>query len=224
MTEPLLPPPDSPELRQAIIDACCRLRQGGYIVGTWGNVSVRLAEGLVITPSALDYAVLTPDDLVVVSWQGRTLRGRRVPSSEAELHRRLLLARPDLAAVVHTHPPYASSLACAHRGLPVMVEDMAQIIGADVRCTPYTPGGRHQALAEAAVAGMGGGTAVLLANHGVVVAGRSLDEAVIATQVLEKAAFIYLTAVAVGGIVPIPAEMVAEERHRYLFKYGKPDQ
>ncbi len=221
MTEPL---PDSPELRQSIIDACRRLRQGGYIVGTWGNVSVRLADGLVITPSALDYDLLTPDDLVVVSWQGQALRGDRVPSSEVELHRQLLLARPDLGAVVHTHPPSASALACAHRDLPVMVEDMAQIIGADVRCTSYTPGGRHQALAAAAVAGMGEGTAVLLANHGVVVAGRTLAEAVIATQVLEKAAFIYLSAVPVGGIVPIPAEMVAEERHRYLYKYGKPGQ
>jgi L-fuculose-phosphate aldolase len=214
--------PDTTELRREIIAACLRLSELGFCIGTWGNVSVRLTDGLLITPSRMDYAIMQPEDLVVVAWTGERLRGHRVPSSEKELHRLLLQRRPDLGAIVHTHSPHASALAAAHRDLPVCLEDMAQIIGGVVRCTPYTPGGRHRALAEAGCAAIGpDAAAVLLANHGPIVGGRTLGEAVIAAQVLEKAARVFLLAESVGGARSIPAEQVAEERHRYFFKYGK---
>ena len=222
--QPCPPVSDSNELRRAVIAACLRLSELGFCIGTWGNVSVRVTDGLLITPSRLDYSVMQPEDLVVVSWKGERLRGRRLPSSETELHRLLLERRPDLGAIVHSHSPYASALAAAHRDLPVCLEDMAQIIGGTVHCAAYTPGGRHRDLAEAAAAAIGNtAMAVLLANHGPIVGGRSLDEAVIAAQVLEKAARVHLYAEAVGGGHAIAPELVAEERHRYLFKYGKED-
>jgi L-fuculose-phosphate aldolase len=218
------PVADTNELRRAVIAACLRLSDLGFCIGTWGNVSVRVTDGLLITPSRMDYTIMQPEDLVVVSWKGEKLRGRRVPSSETELHRLLLERRPDLGAIVHSHSPHASALAAAHRDLPVCLEDMAQIIGGTVHCARYTPGGRHRDLAEAACAAIGpDAAAVLLANHGPVVGGRNLDEAVIAAQVLEKAARVYLYAESVGGGCPIAPELVAEERHRFFFKYGKED-
>ena len=99
---------------------------------------------------------------------------------------------------------------------------MAQIIGGKVKCAEYVPGGRHQALADSAIAAMGKeSTAVLLANHGPVVGGRNLGEATVAAQVLEKAAGLYLRAECLGKCFIIPDEMVEEERNRFLYKYGK---
>ena len=211
---------DEPALRQAIIAACRRLRDIGHFVGTWGNIGVRVAEGLLVTPTRLDYDAMQPDDLVLVSLTGGRLAGKRLPSSEMELHRAVLEARPDLGAVVHTHSPYATVVAAARRSLPVCVEDMAQVIGGEVRCARYVPGGRHRQLGRAACEALGDSAAVLLANHGAVVCGRDLAEAVVAAQVLEKAALVFVLAQSLGGATIIPSDLVAEERHRFLHKYG----
>lgn len=212
---------DTTELRQEIIDICLKLNKLGLCIATWGNISVRLRNCMLITPSRMDYAAMRPEDMVAVALDdGRKLSGDRLPSSETALHRALLNYRPDIAVLVHSHAPYASALACAHRALPVFVEDMAQIIGATVNCTAYVPGGRHQDLAEAACKVIGQtAMAVLLANHGVVVGGSSLQEALTATLVLEKAAMIQINAG--SDINPIPEDQVTEERYRYLYKYGK---
>ncbi len=211
---------DSRELRQEIIDTCLQLTKLGLCIATWGNISVRLKEGMLITPSRMEYDAMRPEDMVVVSLEGKTLAGDRLPSSETALHRALLKRRPDIAVLLHSHAPYASALACAHRSLPIFVEDMAQIIGDTINCTAYVPGGRHQDLADAACSVIGDvSMAVLLANHGVIAGGSSLQEALTATLVLEKAAFIQAT---MGdSIKSIPADQVEEERHRYLYKYGK---
>ncbi|MEN6356796.1 MAG: class II aldolase/adducin family protein [Armatimonadota bacterium] len=215
---------DTLQLRQEIIKACLYLSDIGHFIGTWGNISVRVDEGFLITPSAVDYAAMSPEDFVVVSMEGKKVSGQRVPSSETELHRRLLAMRPDLDAFVHTHAPYATCMACAHKSLPVIVEDMAQIIGGEVRCTGYASGGRSKDLSEEACAAIGDDSAaVLLANHGAVAGGRTLSEAVAACRVLEKAAFIYINAAAIGGAHTIPDECISEERNRLLYRYGVED-
>ncbi len=222
MTEVVAPFKDTKELREEIIEVCCRLTELGYCIGTWGNVSVRCEEGLLITPSAIDYSTMSTDDMVVVDWDGRKISGERLPSSEMQLHRLFLLRRPDMGAVVHTHSPYASTCAVANRSIPVTVDDMAQIIGGEVRCSEYAPGGKHIELAEAGWKALGDrNAAVILANHGPVVLGRNLKEATVAAQVLEKAAMLYVLASSMGCCVPITSDYVEEERHRYLYKYGR---
>lgn len=220
-SEAVIPCEDTGTLRGEIIAVCLFMQRLNYFIGTWGNVSVRLSEGLLITPSRMEYNVMQPEDLVVVSWKGIRIRGRRNPSSETELHRRIFMQRKDIGALVHAHAPYSTVLSCAHRSLPVCAEDMSQIIGAEVRCSRYAPGGRHQALADAAVEVIGDrAMAVLLGNHGAVAGGRTLSEAVSAVQVLEKAALVSILAPEVGGSIPIPPELVEEERYRFLYKYG----
>jgi L-fuculose-phosphate aldolase len=216
---------DVPELREAVIRACLFMRDRlGYFVGTWGNISLRLEEGLLVTPSRMSYDEITPDDLVVVGWESGVLRGGRVPTSELELHRQILLKRPDLGAIVHSHSPWASVCACAHRSIPVLADDMAEVIGGEVRCAPHVPAGRHRELARAAAETIGpDACAVLLGNHGVAAGGRDLAEAVVASQFVEKAAMILIHAQAIGGARPIAEESWREERHRYLYKYGKPE-
>jgi L-fuculose-phosphate aldolase len=222
---PVTPQKDASELRWEVIRACFTMRDKlGYFVGTWGNISVRIEDGLLVTPSRMKYEEMKPEDLVVVGWEGGVIRGERVPTSETELHRQILLARPDLGALIHSHSPWASVFACARRAIPVLTDDMAEVVGGEVRCSHYVPAGRHRELAKAARDAIGpDACVVLLANHGVVAGGRDLAEAIIASQFVEKAAMILIQAEALGGAVPISESLWREERNRYLYKYGKPE-
>jgi L-fuculose-phosphate aldolase len=221
---PATPVEDTRRLREQVIAACLELEEIGHFVGTWGNIGVRVRQGLLVTPTRMEYRAIQPADLVLVSWEGGPLAGRRLPSSEMELHRQVLLARADLGAVVHTHSPWATVVAAARRSLPVCVEDMAQVLGGEVPCARYVRGGLHAELGRAACEALGGTTsAVLLASHGAVVGGRTLAEAVVASRVLEKAACAFVMGHALGGAVPIDAEAVASERDRFLHKYGTAD-
>lgn len=210
-------------LRREIIATCRALERIGHFVGTWGNVSVRVPEGFLITPSRVSYDTITPEDFVTVDLDGKVVAGTRLPSSETGVHRLVLRKKPGVGAIIHSHPPYASAVSCLQRSIPVFVEDVAQIIGGEVKCTRYIPAGRHQALAEEVAATIGEENAVLLANHGVLVCGRTLGEALVACQILEKAAHMLLLAAPSGGALPIPAEHVRSERDRFLHKYGTPN-
>jgi L-ribulose-5-phosphate 4-epimerase len=213
--------PDTPDLRERLIETCRELAGRGHFIGTWGNVSVRVREGLLLTPTRVDYDTMEPADLVVVDRRGERVGGHRLATSEMQLHRLVLEHRADLGAVIHSHAPYCSVLACARADLPVLADDLAQIIGGTVRCSRYVPGSHHLDLARAAVDALGEETsACFLANHGVVVAGRDLAEVLVAARILEKAALIHLHAHAIGGAHPLPADALAEERDRYLHRYG----
>jgi L-fuculose-phosphate aldolase len=206
------------ELKQAVIDACLKLEAMGYIIGTYGNASARVPEGLIVTPSRVNYSEITPDDMMVVSPEGDVLDGHRVPSSETSVHRLIYNARPDVNAVLHTHSFYASALSCLHETIPVIVEEQSQVIGDAIRCTHYVPAGQHQALGEEVARTLGASNAVLLANHGVVACGRSVDDALFAAQVAERVAHMRL--LTGGAAIPIPPEHVRSERERWLYKYG----
>lgn len=214
---------DSLGLRREVIDACRHLHQNHHFIATWGNISVRLKEGMLITPSAFDYEEMQPDDLVIISWdEMKVIQGNRLPSSETQLHWALLKRRPDLGAAIHTHSRFLTALACAGRSLPVCVEDMAQIGGGEIKCTSYIPGSKHKEVAEAACDAIGSESmAILLGNHGPVICGRTPAEAVTAVEIMEKAAMSYIFASILGGCRTIPDDNVREERYRFLYKYGK---
>jgi len=210
------------QIRQEIIEACLYLSETRFFNGTWGNISVRVKEGMLITPSRVSYKKMKPEDLVLLSPEGEILEGQRLPSSEKELHRLLLKERNDFNAVVHTHSPYATCVSVTGQTIPVVTEEMAQIIGGEVRTSTYTPGGEHLRFAHAVFDALGGETtAALAANHGAVVGGNSLEEAVAAAEVLEKAAMIFLFSGISGNLRALPTGAIKEERNRYLYKYGK---
>ncbi len=207
-------------LKVEIIEKCRLLEKLGYFVGTWGNVSVRVPDGFIVTPSRIAYDVIEPDDFVMISLEGNVIAGHRVPSSETEIHRIVLAKKGDVGAIVHSHSPGATAVSCLHQNIPVFVEDMAQIIGGEVRCTRYVPAGQHKRIAEEVGRTIGEENAVLLANHGVLCCGRDLNEALVANQILEKAALMMLAAGGREKVIPIPEEFVNSERHRFLYKYG----
>lgn len=208
------------DCKKEIIDTCLRLEKIGYFVGTWGNISVKVCEGVLLTPSKVAYDQMVPEDIVLIDSQGNKITGQRLPTSEAEIHRQLHNQRKDIGAIIHSHSPYATAVSCLHRPIPPIVEELAQIIGGQVECSTYVPAGQHTRLAEAVLSRIGEVNAVLVANHGAVCCGRTLAEAFVTCQILEKAAWILIAANSLGTPVPIPRQYVDSERYRFLNIYG----
>jgi len=192
----------------------------GLVRGTWGNVSARLPDkpGLLITPSGMDYLTMTPEDIVLV--EGDAVIGRWKPSTELPLHQAIYEKRPDVGAVVHTHSLYATAFAVAGRPIPVITEEMAQVVGGAVDTAPYAPCG-SSALAEVAVRYLNRKQAVLLARHGLVGVGRDLKEAMLSCIIAEKTAQIAAIAHMMGGCSELGPDEIRELRDNYLYKYGQ---
>jgi L-fuculose-phosphate aldolase len=151
----------------------------GLNKGTAGNLSVRAVEngqpGFLITPSGMAYSTLTPADLVFMDMNG-TFVSPRQPSSEWRFHRDIYAARPEAGAILHAHSPFATSLACLRRDIPPFHYMIARFGGDTLRCADYATFGT-QALSAAALAALQGRRACLLANHGMLVFGRDLEQA-----------------------------------------------
>lgn len=194
----------------------------GLVAGTWGNVSIRVpgAAQVAITPSGRDYRSLRPEDVAVVDQQGNRLAGALVPSTELPLHLGIYAARPDIGAIVHTHSVFASACAAARRALPPIIEDLVQLAGGAVEVAEYALPGTAE-LAGNAVAALADRQAVLLANHGAVGCGRTAAEALLACELVEKGAQIYLYANLLGGAQVLSGEDVAAMRGFFVEHYRR---
>lgn len=213
---------DSPALREKIIKACIWLQERAFVIGTWGNVSVRIGPHALVTPSRIDYQAMKPDDLVIIDLEGNVIEGTRTPTSEKDVHRLIYKKRSDIGAIVHCHSEYACAVSGSGRSIPPIIEEMSQLLGGGVPCTRrYVPAGRHLALGEETAKTIGSGNALLLRNHGPVCCGKDLDEALLVCQVVEKAAMIFLALTPRARPRPIKKEFVDQERYRFLYKYGK---
>lgn len=192
----------------------------GYMPSKSGNLSVRTARGFTITPSGVPYDALTEDDLVTLDHAGAVLGGHRKPSSEWRLHQAIHAARPDALAVVHTHSPRATALACARRDIPPFHYMISLAGGDDIRCSRYATFGTRE-LAEAAVEALEGRRACLLANHGVVAVGPDIRAAVTLAREVENLAGQYLDMLA-ARIEPVPLSPAEMEAVRDQFEgYGQ---
>jgi len=192
---------------------CCRqLASRGLIAGQDGNLSVRLGrDRVLVTPSGAIKGLVQPGDMVEVDLQGHKRRGRGNPTSELDLHLRILTRRPDVGAVVHAHPPVATAFGVAGEGLRILVlPELTQLCG-EVPLVPYgTPGTPE--LADRLEPHLAGHDAWLLANHGAVTVGSTLDVAWIRMESLEHAARIIFAARALGRVNELGPEAVARLR------------
>ncbi len=161
--------------RAELIATARAMRPAGLNRGTAGNLSLRDGDGFLITPTGMAYDALLPDDIPHMALDG-TSAGKRKPSSEWRFHRDLYASRPEVGAVLHAHSPFAVSLACLRLDIPPFHYMIARFGGDTVRCAEYAIFG-SEALSTAALAAMEGRKACLLANHGLLVAGRDLAEA-----------------------------------------------
>lgn len=220
-----MPDPDGAmtdkKLREAVVAGCRELVQRGLTFGTSGNVSVRRDErSFFVSPTGIPYDALEPDDIPLMDLDGRWF-GRRRPSSEWRFHRDVFKCRDEIAAIVHTHSPKATSLACTGRGIPAFHYMVAVAGGPDIRCAPYYTFG-SQELSDAALAALEGRKACLLANHGVITVGADLPAALALAGEVENLAVQYCTALALGK-VRILHETEMRRVVEKLLTYGKQD-
>jgi L-fuculose-phosphate aldolase len=205
------PPDDSPALRVRLIETARAMNAAGINVNQAGNASVRCARGaqagLLITPTGVPYDELEADALVFMRLADGQCTGALAPSSEWRFHLDILRARPEFNAVVHTHSPAATALACHGQGLPPFHYMVATAGGRDIRCAPYATYGTQE-LSDHALAALAGRRACLLAHHGVVACGESLARALALALEVEHLARIYLQARTLGEPPRLPdAEM-----------------
>ena len=185
----------------------------GLVVGTSGNVSVRVGDTVLVTPSGVPYDRLTPDDVTGVDLDGRQVLGTLAPTSELPMH--LAVYRTtDARAVVHTHAVHATAVSTLVRELP-LIHYMAAALGGPVRVAPYATYGTEE-LAENMLRALAGRTACLLQNHGTITYGNTLDQAYDRTAQLEWMCRVWLTASSVPGLTPTcsPTEQVSETGER----------
>lgn len=206
------------EVRQNIIHTGIALLDKGLVAGTWGNISMRTGEQVAITPSGRSYRTLAADDIVIVDLAGQVIDGTLKPSSELPLHLAIYRQRSDVQAIVHTHSVFASACAVAHQPIPPIIEDLVQLAGGAIDVAAYALPGTDE-LAQKAVSALADKFAVLLANHGVIGCGKSLQEAMLACELVEKAAQIFIYAQSLGGAKQLSNEDVALMHQFYLEHY-----
>ncbi len=205
--------------RQAVLAMGVKLVETGLVIGTWGNISVRVGDKMVITPSGADYATLTPEDLPVVDIATDTWEGPK-PSSERGLHLAVFRERPEINAVIHVHSPHASTMAAARRELPPILDDVAQMIGPGVRVADYALPSTKKIVRQTMKA-LKGRMAAIMANHGAICLGRTLDEALLCCQVLEKGCKAYIEAEFLGGAKELNKFEAWVMHQVFIRKYSK---
>lgn len=201
------------------------LPANGLVVGSGGNVSGRDPETglIVIKPSGVKFAKLTPETMVVVDLGGKVIEGEMKPSVDTGIHLYIYEHRADVFGITHTHSPYASSFAARGERIPAVMTPITHMLGRDIPCSRYaTPGevDTGQAILDAAA----GGWAVLVKAHGVFTMGKSATEATSFAMYLEEAAMTTHLAMTRGPVEELPQEEIARCYNWFRKNYGQAGQ
>lgn len=202
------------EQRRQLIDTARAMNANGLNQGTSGNLSVRCEDGMLITPSGMDYASLKPDDIVWMSFDGNR-EGIRHPSSEWRFHAAIYQNRAEAKAVLHAHPVSCASLACLGKGIPAFHYMVAVAGGKNIRCADYATYGTRE-LSEHVLRALEGRKACLMAHHGMTCFEKDLSRALALAIEVEHLATVY------GRILAIGEEVVLTdvEMDRVLEKFS----
>lgn len=214
------------DLREEITETCRRMSSSGLVTGTEGNVSARTPDGnALITPSGLDYAIMEPEDMVLVDLNGRVIEGSFEPSAETPMHTGIYRARPEASGIVHTHARFSTTLACLGLEIPPVHYMLAGLSDEGrVPVAGYATSGTEE-LARNASAALGDShRACLLQNHGTISVGASVSQAYSRTELLEEMAEVFYRARLAGEPVLLTIEQIAEVAAK-MSGYGqtKPD-
>jgi L-fuculose-phosphate aldolase len=193
--------------REQVASACRRLAEQGLVVGTAGNISVRVDDRVVVTPTGGVFGEMTAEQMPVVDMSGNLVDGKLGPTSELALHLSLY-ERMDAGAVVHTHAPYATALSCVLDEVPAVHYSML-MFGGSLRVAPYATFGTDE-LAENVQRALEGRTACLMQNHGSVGYGHNLDYAIEVALLVEWACTVYWRARAIGEPVALSDEQLQD--------------
>ncbi len=212
------------DLRAQLISKAIWMNASGLNQGTSGNLSARYQDRMLITPSGISYEELEPESLAAMPIDGEygSWEGPFKPSSEWRFHLDIMQARPEVKAVVHTHSVYATTLAMARRDIPAAHYMVAIFGGDNVRCSDYATYGTKE-LSDLALQALEGRNACLLANHGMLVTGPSLEKAMWLALELETLCRQYYQSLLIGGPVILSDENIADTM-KSISGYGLQDK
>ncbi|HEX4144095.1 MAG TPA: class II aldolase/adducin family protein [Pirellulales bacterium] len=209
-------------LKEEICDIGRRIYAKGFAAGNDGNISFRLSENQVLcTPTMICKGFIKPDDLCIVDMEGKQLSGKRKRTSEILLHLAIMKERPEVKSVVHCHPPHATAFAIAREPIPQCVLPEVEVFLGDVPITKYeTPGG--QVFAETIIPFVKKANVIILANHGTVSYGETVEKAYWWTEILDAYCRMLMLAKGLGRV-----EFLGEQKSRELLdlktKWGYTD-
>ena len=210
---------NSSKLRRQIIETVIEFNTSGLSVGTSGNLSVRTSQGYLITPTGIPYHLLKEADIVEMDLQGNVVHGDLKPSSEWHFHQDIYLAREEINAIVHVHSDYATGVACTRQDIPAFHYMVARAGGDSIRCAEYATFGTD-ALSQNAVKALQGRNACLLANHGMIALGESIDSAYKLAEEVENIAKQYCISKQIGEILLLDDDEMKINLEKFK-TYGK---
>jgi len=201
-------------LKKNIVDLCKILLKEKHVIGSAGNVSVRVKddeyEFVLITPSNVKYTEIKPEDILIIDMEGKVIEGDRNPSVEKQMHLSVFKERDDVNAIIHAHSIYSTVLSTLNLSLPPIMEELVPYIGGEVLCAEYGEAGTEE-LAEGVIKDLGERNAVFLSNHGNLCCGSHLEGAYTVLQYLERGAKIYYLAKLVKDPNLLPEDTVDYE-------------
>jgi L-fuculose-phosphate aldolase len=201
-----------------ILDVCKKMVNAGLIVGTAGNVSIRVrlpdgTDGFLLTPSTVPYENMTMEDLVLIDENLKVIAGVRNPTSEKHLHVSIMLARKDINAVIHSHAPYSTILSIARIPLGPIVDEIIPFIGG-CEIADYGMAGTED-ISQKALKALGSNYAVFLPNHGNICVGTDMKHAYTVLELLEFASKVQYKASLLGTIYALPEEAEKDEKEMF---------
>ncbi|MDY6893431.1 MAG: class II aldolase/adducin family protein [Chloroflexota bacterium] len=211
--------------KDIVLKTAQHMAQNGLVVGTSGNVSMRLNERdgkelLAITPSGRNYDTLQRDDIVIVSFDGERIEGKFNASIETTMHIEIYKSRRNINAIIHTHSVYGSAVSVAGLDIPPILDDQVIYLGGEIKVTEYAPTGSDE-LTRNVISALGPRNAVILANHGTLGIGRDIDEAFTNCERLEHIAKIYIQALGIGKINLLSETALEVDVAHFNILYGE---
>jgi ribulose-5-phosphate 4-epimerase/fuculose-1-phosphate aldolase len=184
------------DAKQTVVSICQKLIEKKILMGTGGNISVRVAgeKAFAITPSNYDYAKMTPEDICVLGWDLSVIEGARKPSVESSMHAAIYENRADTNCIIHTHQVYASALALTSTPIPALYDEQVRFLGRSVDIVDYAPSGTPFLKSKVAKKLSNHANAYIMQNHGAILLGPDPDRTIFNVQLLEKCAVTYILA------------------------------
>ncbi len=207
--------------RQELIDCARTMESHGLVVLSGGNVSRRMEDGnFLVTPSAMGYDTMLPEDIVLVDADGNTVEGTRRPTSDLTAVLYVFKHMPEVNVVLHTHQPKAVALSLVADRLPVISTTMVDELHAEVSVAPFTISS-DEGMGMSTVEYAGNALAVILKQHGIMAYGKSIGQALSAAIYLEESCEVYLSALAAGREIAVLTKEQIEAEDAPRGYYGQ---
>jgi ribulose-5-phosphate 4-epimerase/fuculose-1-phosphate aldolase len=207
-------------VREELVELAQRMLAAGLTTGTSGNLSARLGDRVLVTPSGVPYPELTEASLVAVDLEGRPVGEGLKPSVDTPVHVAVYRRRPEIRGFVHTHSPHAVAFAIVGEPIPPLQIEAAGYLGGAVRVIDYVPPA-DPSQAERVPEALGDDRAILVPNHGVYAAGETIATAFATAQIVEDSARVAWLARALGTPRPVRDDEIARLHTFIHHRYGQ---